>query len=214
MPPTTVKVLLGFVVMKNFLHQRRCRRRITRLVGTVCVTGVLAATPAAPATTADAARLQPPAGAGCAALATSTWLDFWIGEWTVTAAAQRIGQSRIERVLDGCAIIEHWQDAKGGTGKSLFYPAPPHGVWHQVWVTNRAIHPGGVKEKRLIARYADGAVRFQGEVATPDGIILDRTTLTPRGRGTVRQLIEVSRDGGQSWTPSFDAIYTRAPAAQ
>ena len=184
------------------------------LLGISAMSLVLAGTPAAPAMPAAAAVKQAPAGAGCASLTTSTWLDFWIGEWTVTAGGQPIGTNVIERVLDGCAILEHWQDARGGTGKSLFYPDPPHGVWHQVWVTNRAANPGGVKEKRLVARYDDGTVRFQGEVITPDGIVLDRTTLTPRNDGTVRQLIEVSNDGGQTWRPSFDAIYTRAPAAE
>jgi len=74
--------------------------------------------------------------------------------------------------------------------------------------------PGGVKEKRLIARYPDGSVRFQGEVTTPDGIVLDRTTLTPREDGTVRQLIETSRDGGATWVVGFDAVYRRPDRPQ
>ena len=143
----------------------------------------------------------------CAELPSAGWLDFWTGQWVVTVGGQRVGESRIEPVLDGCAIIEHWQDARGGTGKSLFYPAPPDGTWHQIWVTNRATAPGGVKKKRLLARYPDGAVRFQGEVATPDGLVLDRTTLSPQPDGVVRQLIETSRDGGATWIVGFDATY-------
>ena len=158
------------------------------------------------ATTPAAGQNAPRA---CAELRSAGWLDFWVGEWVVTVGDQRVGESRIERVLDGCAIIEHWQDACGGTGKSLFYPAPPDGAWHQIWVTNRATAPGGVKEKRLIARYPDGAVRFQGEVATPDGFVLDRTTLTPLPDGAVRQLIETSGDGGATWIVGFDATYRR-----
>jgi DNA-binding winged helix-turn-helix (wHTH) protein len=146
----------------------------------------------------------------CADLPMGGWLDFWVGEWIVRIGDQRVGSSRIERVLDGCAIIEHWEDARGSTGKSLFYPAPPNGVWHQIWVTDRAALPGGVKQKRLIARYPGGGVRFQGEVTTPDGLVLDRTTLTPRGDGTVRQQIEISRDGGTTWAAGFDAVYHRS----
>ncbi len=69
--------------------------------------------------------------------------------------------------------------------------------------------PGGVKEKRLIARYPNGAVRFQGEVVTLEGLVLDRTTLTPLPEGAVRQLIETSRDGGATWIVGFDAAYRR-----
>ncbi len=139
-------------------------------------------------------------------------LDGWISRsesgWS-TSATSASARAASSGVLDGCAIIEHWQDARGGTGKSLFYPAPPDGTWHQVWVTNRATTPGGVKEKRLIARYPNGAVRFQGEVVTLEGLVLDRTTLTPLPEGAVRQLIETSRDGGATWIVGFDAAYRR-----
>jgi hypothetical protein len=96
---------------------------------------------------------------------------------------------------------------------SLFYYSAPERLWKQVWVTDQALRPGGLKEKHLVARGADGAVRFQGEIAPPDGRrILDRTTLRPAANGTVQQRIEISRDGGDSWTASFDAEYRPAPA--
>jgi hypothetical protein len=41
--------------------------------------------------------------------------------------------------------------------------------------------------------------------------LLDRTTLAPLPGGRVRQTIEISRDGGQAWTPAFDAFYVRMP---
>jgi hypothetical protein len=135
------------------------------------------------------------------------WLDFWVGEWTVTAGGQHVGDSRIERVLDGCAIVEHWQDRRGSAGLSLFYFSPASEAWRQVWVTDRATGPGGVKEKQLVARYPDGGVRFQGAWRAGSLVVLDRTTLTPRADGSVRQLIETSRDGGASWTTGFEAVY-------
>lgn len=64
----------------------------------------------------------------------------------------------------------------------------------------------------MIARLPGGGVRFQGELRHPDGhIVLDRTTLTPLDGGEVRQLIEVSSDGGSSWRRAFDARYRPAP---
>jgi hypothetical protein len=135
-------------------------------------------------------------------------LDFWIGEWTVHVADQQVGTNRIEKILNGCAVVEHWVDVGGGRGQSLFYYIPADDEWKQVWVTEQATVTGGVKEKRLVARLADGSVRFQGEIALPQaGSYLDRTTLTPLPEGRVRQHIEVSRDGGATWTTTFDAEY-------
>ncbi len=87
-------------------------------------------------------------------------------------------------------------------GQALTMSSP---AWKQVWVTDA----GYAKEKELVsAALPDGAVRFQGEVATRSGgTVLDRTTLTPLPDGRVRQVIEISRDHGATWQPNFDAYY-------
>lgn len=159
-------------------------------------------------------HVQAAPGPPCREIPEYGWLDFWVGEWTVWVGETRVGTSRIEAIVDGCAILEHWRDARGSEGKSLFYISPSDGSWRQVWVTGRAAAQGGVREKRLVARYPDGGVRFQGEVAGAGGPALDRTTLSPGPNGSVRQVIEVSRDGGTSWTTGFDAEYRRAAARQ
>lgn len=147
----------------------------------------------------------PPA---CADQAAFHALDFWVGEWVVEVDGREVGRNRIEKVLDGCAVMEHWRSARGAEGKSLFYHVPATGAWRQVWVTGQATAPGGVKEKELVERTDDGGVRFQGEIPLPEGgAYLDRTTLTPLDRGRVRQRIEISRDGGDSWSVAFDAVY-------
>jgi len=143
-------------------------------------------------------------GAACADRPEYHLLDFWIGTWDVFAGERQVGTNRIERALGGCAIFEHWTDAAGREGKSLFYVAPGRG-WQQVWVTAT---PGAIKEKAIVPGAPEGSVRFQGEVTTSTGAqVLDRTTLTPLDGGAVRQLIEVSSDGGVSWRPTFDAVY-------
>ena len=77
-------------------------------------------------------------------------------------------------------------------------------------ITRDPSRPGGLKHKHLVATYPDGGVRFQGNLDLPNGrVILDRTTLTPLKDGSVHQLIEDSKDGGQTWIASFDAIYAR-----
>ncbi|MDX1394923.1 MAG: hypothetical protein R3195_11040 [Gemmatimonadota bacterium] len=147
--------------------------------------------------------------ASCADTPGFSTLDFWVGEWDVLVGEEVVGANTIEKILDGCAVMEHWVDATGAEGKSLFFYHPVTDTWKQVWVTESATQVGGLKEKTLIATFDDGGVRFQGEIPTPDvGSILDRTTLTPNPDGTVRQLIEISRDG-ESWQTSFDAVYRR-----
>ena len=133
-------------------------------------------------------------------------LDFWVGSWRVVAGEdqRQVGKNSINRILNGCAIIENWQSASGGEGKSLFYYHDFEKTWKQVWITDGQ----GFKEKHLIAVADNGAVRFQGEIKLPNGdIVLDRTTLTPLAENRVRQVIEQSADGGETWQVGFDALY-------
>ncbi len=133
-------------------------------------------------------------------------LDFWLGDWEVFDFATKVrdGHNRIERVLKGAAIVENWADANGSEGKSWFYYYRPEKRWKQIWVTDG----GMVKEKALVEEFPDGGVRFRGEIPRRDGTkITDQTTLTPLPEGRVRQVIEWSKDGGQTWETVYDAIY-------
>ena len=139
-------------------------------------------------------------------------LDFWLGDWQVhTTDGQLAGTNRIEKILNGCAILEHWTSAGGSVGKSLFYIWK--GDWRQVWVTEMASWTGGTKEKHQVIIEPEPGIRFQGKIPLPDGnAYLDRTTLTRQDDGSVRQLIEISMDDGVTWKSSFDAVYTRVGA--
>lgn len=133
-------------------------------------------------------------------------LDFWVSSWRVVVGEdqRQVGKNSIQKILGGCAIIENWQDVTGNEGKSLFYLHEVERTWKQVWVTD----DGGLKEKHLIGVLDNGAVRFQGEIRTPDGgLVLDRTTLIPVAENQVRQIIEQSVDGGETWQVAFDALY-------
>jgi hypothetical protein len=150
---------------------------------------------------------QAPAAPPCLDDAGFHELDFWLGDWVVRVGDKEVGRNRIERQLDGCAISEQWTSADGGRGHSLFYRHG--GTWKQVWVTARALAPGGVKEKTLVEKAADGSLLFEGWVPLPGGgSYRDRTRLSPLAGGKVRQLIEVSRDGAE-WRAVFDAVYSR-----
>lgn len=174
---------------------------------------VLAAMLAGAPCAAWSAPLPAPAGQPCREQPAGRALDFWVGDWKVVDAkdGSPLGENRVDRILDGCAIIENWHGADAGDdGKSLFAYDANAQTWEQVWVTQDTSRPGGLKHKRMVAAYPDGSVRFEGEIPLKDGrIILDRTTLVPMKDGRVRQTIEDSRDGGTSWIAGFDAFYIR-----
>jgi hypothetical protein len=145
----------------------------------------------------------------CLAAAPYSWLDFWLGDWDVYVGERKVGENSIRSILGGCAVTEDWSGASGTHGHSLFYVSPEAATWRQVWITEHAVAPAGVKEKSLIERRADGTLIFQGAINDGARRYLDRTTLEPKAPGEVRQLIEVSTDDGRTWTPTFDAGYRR-----
>ena len=133
--------------------------------------------------------------------------DFWAGNWTVTdnASGKPVGTNDISTELRGCVLQEHWSGTGGGHGTSFNHYDRSRKLWHQTWVDDS----GGIL-------YLDGGLRNgsmvlsgmrRGRNGKP---VTDRITFTPRSDGTVRQWWQVSRDGGTSWTTSFDGIYRRS----
>ena len=142
----------------------------------------------------------PPPG-GCAA-SESRQFDFWIGDWNVVDPAGKVaGHNRIEAILGGCALAEHWDGAGGGRGASYNAYDARTKTWQQFWVdrSGGVLHLAGAFDgKRMVLR------------STQPGAHGDRITWTPNGGdGTVRQLWETSDDGGTTWTTSFDGRYER-----
>jgi tetratricopeptide (TPR) repeat protein len=131
--------------------------------------------------------------------------DFWVGEWDVeTAQGQPAGINVIQRIENGCILMENWTGAQGGTGKSINFYNASTGKWRQTWVDST----GGVTEYQ--GEYKDGAMRFDGNPITQNGQkILRRLTLSSQGPDRVRQLFEQSADDGKTWTTQYDLIYVR-----
>jgi hypothetical protein len=167
------------------------------------------------ALTGGAAQAQPgqsTAGPACRATDVAKSLDFWVGDWQVSVGSQFAGHDLVTPILSGCAIVEDWTDADGSHGQSLFAYDARKDYWTQTWVTDRTNMPGGIKYKRLQA-HGPGTTTFAGEIEGQSGAIFyDRTILTAMPDGSVRQQIQVSRDG-ISWRTGFDAIYRRTASA-
>jgi hypothetical protein len=131
--------------------------------------------------------------------------DFWIGEWDVHAGGKLVGHNTITRAHGGCTVREEYA-AVGSpfVGSSFNWYDALADRWHQVWVDN-----GGTRLD-LVGGLEDGAMVLAGDRATARGAVRDRITWTPAQDGTVRQLWEQSRDGGDTWGVAFDGTYRKA----
>jgi tetratricopeptide (TPR) repeat protein len=133
----------------------------------------------------------------------SPWrqLDFWVGTWDVyDRSGNRAGQSRIERILGDCVVLENWKGTSEGKSWNTWNAARKR--WEQSWVDSTAtpIFFTGQLEK--------GAMVYHSDQPQPDGKPYQRRlTFTPLPGPRVRQLSQGTTDGGKSWSTEYDLIY-------
>jgi tetratricopeptide (TPR) repeat protein len=147
----------------------------------------------------------------CMGDSTARAFDFWVGEWDVyvNGTTQRAGESRIDRVSGGCAILENWTGnssilAPPSDGKSLNFVDPATRKWRQVWMGS-----GGGLTTFEEGEYRDGALRFVYDNFTPRGRVKGRFIFFNLGPNRVRQLQESTPDEGKTWQTVYDFIYVR-----
>lgn len=135
----------------------------------------------------------------------SRMFDFWVGDWDVkNPQGQPAGQSSVQLLLEGCALLENWTDGQGGHGKSLNSYNRDSKQWQQFWTDQY----GRVTEYRE-SEWINGSLRFTAKQIMPRGPALLHMTFTPVNVDLVRQHGEISMDGGKTWAPSFDLYYHR-----
>jgi hypothetical protein len=134
--------------------------------------------------------------------------DFWLGEWEVRDPdGTLVGRNRIQPVLAGRAIAEHWEGTSGLHGASYSMFAARRGAWHQTWVDSAGmllLLDGGLR---------DGAMVLEGTTPSDDGGELHHRiawSVVDGDPDRLRQLWEISRDGGATWEVAFDGRYRRA----
>ncbi len=135
--------------------------------------------------------------------------SFWVGRWDVypTGKDRLVAHSLIESVYDGCAVRENWMPLKGQPGGSLSGYSSVLKGWRQTWADSSGAwvdFKGGYDGKAMVLTGLWARVMPDGS----DGLV--RMTYTREAEGAVRQLGEVSSDGGKTWGPSFDLTYKPA----
>ena len=151
---------------------------------------------------AGAARAQtppPPSPPACQS-AEHRQFDFWLGEWEVfLPGGKKAGDSRIESIAAGCALLENWSGNGGFSGKSLNSYDSEDKRWHQSWVDSSG------SRLELVGSYADKRM----VLSSAPGSTVQRIAWSVNDDGSVRQLWESSSDEGKTWAVQFDGKYVR-----
>ena len=164
---------------------------------------------AVPASAQGPAPVPPPASP-CTSAGHRAF-DFWVGRWDVyrTDTNALVAHSLVERMYDGCAIRESWMPhgRAGGGSLSAFDPAARR--WRQTWVDSANTHAsfeGAVENGAMVL-----TGRWRGYTG-PGTEVTARMTYARGESGVVSQRVEVSNDGGRSWTLGASFLYR--PAAR
>lgn len=131
-------------------------------------------------------------------------LDFWVGRWDVQVSGQSVGTNVIERLEEGCLVMENWSGRGGSSGRSMNFFNPATNKWRQTYISNNQI----IWE--MSGEYKDGVMFYEGEMfplrGTPVMVRVKFFNLAP---DRLRHTQDNSTDGGKTWTNVWDATYVR-----
>ena len=73
----------------------------------------------------------------CATDPQSRQLDFWLGNWTVTApGGSSSATSKVSLALDQCLVVENWDGGRGHSGENMFAYSPEEKAWYGMFADN------------------------------------------------------------------------------
>ena len=128
-------------------------------------------------------------------------LDFWVGDWDAfDIDDQKVpaAHAQVSPILQGCSLLEDYQQTDGLHGQSFSTYDRSRNVWHQTWVTNRGsllVVEGKMEGDKLVLRGTDN-IRHA-----------DYRVTWERDSKGVRETAVSSKDGGKTWTPVFDMVF-------
>lgn len=128
-------------------------------------------------------------------------LDFWVGDWDAfDVDDQKVPAARahVTSILQGCSLLEDYQQIDGLHGQSFSTYDRSRNVWHQTWVTNRGsllVVEGKMEGDKLVLR------------GTANILKADYRVTWERDSKGVRETAVASKDGGKTWEPVFDMVF-------
>jgi hypothetical protein len=131
-----------------------------------------------------------------------TQFDFWLGDWDAVWGANERGANRVERILEGRIIQEHFT-APEFTGISVSAFDTERQLWCQTWVDSNGTYldfTGGFENGKMILM-RDAIVR--GEACKQRMVWYDIES------DRFLWNWERSDDGGQTWRVLWQIRYTR-----
>lgn len=154
---------------------------------------------------AGRAELQAgPPGTGCTD-PVYRQLDFKIGEFKVTGiGGEPAGESKVESVLGGCLLVEHWRGAISGFGRAHMFFDKSDQLWRLVYVTDDGA------TMYLSGKFQGNTLILTGENDMDSMVGLHRMSFSPLPDGANRQHWELSTDKGATWTVIHEGTYRRA----
>jgi hypothetical protein len=133
--------------------------------------------------------------------------DFWIGHWRVSEKGKPAGDNSIERVANGCGLVESWRGQQGFRGTSLSFYDAALGQWRQLWIGSDAVSldlVGGLN--------ADGVMELRSRNSSTSGTTpQQRITWRKLEHNRVQQRWQRRAAGAADWVVVFDGIYERVP---
>ena len=139
--------------------------------------------------------------------ADSTAYDFWVGEWEASwygpDSTLVTGSNRIEKILDGKVIQEHFESpSQGFKGTSISVFNPNAKTWHQAWADSS----GGYID--MIGDEVDGNPVFRTVREGPNGGFY-RMVFSEIRPESFTWTWEGTKDEGKTWTTAWQIFYKR-----
>jgi hypothetical protein len=144
--------------------------------------------------------------APCATDPQSRQLDFWLGNWTVTAPGGSItATSKVSLALDQCLLVENWDGGRGHSGENMFAYSPEENAWYGMFADNTGrVHVFSEgKVESGIAEFRGTSHDLKGET------VLNKVRVVRIDANRVEQTWQKSTDNGATWTTEFRGAYSR-----
>lgn len=132
--------------------------------------------------------------------------DFWIGDWVVYTNGQMVGFNKITKLEGDCVVRENWKSVVSShTGTSYNFYDKSEKKWRHIWIGSDGITVD------IRGEYRDGKMVMIGDPVKDDkgNRLINKMTWYNNPDGTVRQVWEQSRDGGEAFTIQWEGIYRK-----